>query len=157
MKYVFYLGLIFLAIVIQISLLPYLIGSYSGINIITILVITLVFVGKKKVALVWLGIGGILLDLYSPAKFGVYTIELIIAFLLADIFTKYFASKINFFPIFIFVFCFSFVTNLIWLYSEIEKYFLEVIKIAALSAFSNSLIASLIGWIFLKNEKKEHI
>lgn len=154
MKYIFYLGLIFLAIVIQISLLPYLIGSYSGINIIAILVITLVFAGKRKVAMVWLGAGGILLDFYSSAKFGVYTIELVIAFLLANIFAKYFVSKINFFPIFVFTFCFFLAANLIWLYSEIEKYFLEVIKIAALSALGNSLIASLIGWIFLRNEKK---
>lgn len=143
--------LIILAFIAEISLSPNIkIGSAFPNFIVILLIFYLINFDYRK-ALLTAGIGGILLDLYSPMYFGVYTLSFLAIYLLAYfIFTKFISEQV-----FIVVFLSFFVGYLL---SEIIP--LLVYHGSYVTYFSSALYTSIIGifiyYIFSANFKKTH-
>ncbi|OGD67374.1 hypothetical protein A3F08_02620 [Candidatus Berkelbacteria bacterium RIFCSPHIGHO2_12_FULL_36_9] len=57
--------------------------SYSGVypDLILIIVFSLIFIGREDEAVFWALIGGVILDLFSPLRFGIFTFSMLILFL----------------------------------------------------------------------------
>jgi len=82
MKILINILLIIFAIILQIAFLPLVSihGAYP--NILLIVILSLLFIGRVNESLWWVGIGGLLIELFSTLHFGVYIISFIIIFLL---------------------------------------------------------------------------
>ncbi|MCL5795385.1 MAG: hypothetical protein M1338_03430 [Patescibacteria group bacterium] len=89
--------LIVLVCILQISTLPNLAILQAFPNLILTITVVLVFVGRSRDALFWAAIGGIILDLFSPLRFGIYTISLLAIYFLISYLVKKFFSDPNFF------------------------------------------------------------
>lgn len=155
MKHIFSSSLIFLTALAQISLLPYLSSYGISVNLIFLIMVSLIFSNRDE-SLLWLIIGGLLLDIYSPVTFGVYIIMLSIIYLTAIIISRYFFSQINFLPVFTFLIISSAFLNCAWFFTipESASYYLVIIKLI----FTNSLFAGILGTFiyYLVNAPRLH-
>ena len=82
MKILINILLIIFAIILQIAFLPLVSihGAYP--NILLIVILSLLFIGRINESLWWVGIGGLVMELFSTSHFGVYIISFIVIFLL---------------------------------------------------------------------------
>lgn len=88
MKNLINIVLIYIAVVLQISLMP-AISFYQGMpNIILLVATSLAMINRREEALWWIILGGILLDIISAGYFGIYTLSF-----LAIYFMTYFLVK----------------------------------------------------------------
>lgn len=88
--------LILLASILQISFMPSLSLWHSFPNLILIFTVILIFNGRNREALYWAAIGGIILDLFSPSRFGIYLISLLVIYFVISYLVKRFFSDPNF-------------------------------------------------------------
>lgn len=79
---------IFIAALLQISVLPHLAIFRAYPNLILIVMLSLIFIQKKDLAIWWALVGGLALDLTSSGFFGLYTATLLIIFWLFSFITK---------------------------------------------------------------------
>lgn len=93
MKFIANLLLIFLLVILQISLMPKFIIFHSYPNLIFLVMMILIFLGKFREAGWWAIFGGILLDFNSQTPFGFYSLSLIFIFLIFSILTFKFFSN----------------------------------------------------------------
>lgn len=84
--------IIYLAFAIQLGLVPHfgIIGSTP--NILVIVLVAMMFSGRKNQAQLVVGLGGLLLDLFSPFRFGVYILLYLAVFWLLGHFLRRFLS-----------------------------------------------------------------
>lgn len=82
MKIFIHIICIILAVILQTTLLPQikLLGGMPNLVLLTVL--TLIFINRFDEAIIWVIIGGILLDLTSPIRFGYYYFALLIIYFL---------------------------------------------------------------------------
>lgn len=85
MKFIVNLLLIIAAVILQISLVKEFSIYFGIINLVLIIMLVLVFVNRPIEALWWAGIGGIALDLVSPAKFGLFTLSLLVIYYVVNL------------------------------------------------------------------------
>lgn len=80
MKILINIILIIIAAILQITLVPKLaiLGVFP--NLILLVMLSLIFITRTEEALWWAGLGGIILDLVSPARFGIYTFSFLVIF-----------------------------------------------------------------------------
>lgn len=98
MKLIKTLLLIILIFVIQIAIVPNITISSAFPNILLISAVVLLLNFEFDKALIWAGIGGIMMDIYSPLHFGVYTFGFLIIWFIANfIFKRYISEQL--FPI----------------------------------------------------------
>lgn len=116
MKFILNLLLIILAVILQISLIPKLALFGSFPNIILLIYLALLFVGKPQESLWWAGIGGILLDLVSPSSFGIYTFSMLAVYIPAYYLTNRVFNNPSVFVAAIIFFVSSLVANLIFMF-----------------------------------------
>ena len=76
--------LILMVVFLQITLMPKIGIQYAYPNLILLAMLILIFVGRESEAIWWAVLGGIFLDLVSPARFGVYIFSFIAIFFLAS-------------------------------------------------------------------------
>lgn len=132
------------AVLVQISLLPQL-SFYGGTaNLILLVIISLVLIKREKDAILWTIIGGTLLDLFSPIRFGVYLfILLIIYFLLTILIKKLLATPPWHFILFLF-FLASIIFDLLWLFYNKS---IDFIIITAANAVYNIILGGIIYYL----------
>lgn len=72
---------IFFAAITSIAILPYF--KIFGVipNLIFLIMLSFLYLGEEKIALVWAALGGILLDLVSPMRFGLAAISFFLVYL----------------------------------------------------------------------------
>jgi len=85
MKFFVNLLLIIAAVILQISLVKEFSIYFAVINIILIIMLMLVFANRPIEALWWAGLGGIALDLVSPARFGLFTLSLLVIYYVVNL------------------------------------------------------------------------
>lgn len=148
MKNLINILLIILAVVLQISLLPQISFLTAFPNLIFLIMLSLVFINRPE-SLWWLG-GGILLDLVSPFRFGLYTISLVVVFLLANYLVNHIFSDPSLFIAAVFFFVGSIILNAIFLLltSQFSLLFFEVIY----STFVGCIIYGLIRYYLKPKE-----
>lgn len=89
--------LIFLAVILQISLVPQLAISGGYPNFILLVSTALIFVKRETMAMLWFVLGGLLLDLHSSAPFGFYTGVFIGIYFIINFLVRRFLIDVNFF------------------------------------------------------------
>lgn len=115
MKFIINLLFIILAAILQITFIPEL-TIFSGIfNLIFLIMLMFVFASRPSEALWWAGLGGIVLDLLSPVKFGFYTLSLLVICLLTNYLVERIFTDPNIFVASGFFFGGSLILNLFWL------------------------------------------
>lgn len=85
MKFIVNLLLIIATVILQISLVKEFSIYFGVVNLILIIMLVLVFVNRPIEALWWAGIGGIALDLVSPARFGLFTLSLLVIYYVVNL------------------------------------------------------------------------
>lgn len=77
MKIIVNILLIIFAAIMEISSAPVL-SVYGGtLNVVLLAMIALILIKRFDEAVLWAGIGGVMLDVMSPTRFGIYTLELL--------------------------------------------------------------------------------
>ncbi len=122
---------------------------WGGIfNLVLIICLILVFVGRPKEALIWAGIGGIILDLLSGVSiFGAYTLSLVVICLASSFLVKKFFTSPNIFVASIFFFFASIILDIFWLFVNFN------LQILLFNAIYNTIVG-IILYIFLKDYLK---
>lgn len=72
---------IFIVALIQVSLLPNLAIEDFIPNLVAIFLVTYLLLDLDKVAIWWVALGGLLLDLFSPLPFGLFVAQFVIIYL----------------------------------------------------------------------------
>lgn len=85
MKFIINLLLIIVVVILQISLIKEFSIYFGIINLILIVMLILVFVNRPIEALWWAGVGGMALDLVSGAKFGLFTLSLLVIYYIVNL------------------------------------------------------------------------
>lgn len=141
MKIVGNILLILLAVILQISVMPK-IAIFSGFpNLVFLAVLILIFVRRDKEALWWAGGGGILLDLFSPAHFGIYTLSLLVVYFLIFILVKRIFSDPNLLVAVGFFFLGSLFFDLLWLVVNPQW------QTILIDATYNTIVGCIIYWL----------
>jgi rod shape-determining protein MreD len=116
MKFIIQLILIIIAVILQISLVPKLALFGTFPNIILLIFLALLFIGRPQESLWWAGIGGILLDLASPSYFGIYTFSMLIVYVLVFYLTNRIFSNPSVFVAAVIFFVSSLMINSIFIF-----------------------------------------
>lgn len=146
MKLFIHLICIFLAIILQISLLPQItiLGGFP--NLILLVMLSLVFVGRINEAILWLSLGGILLEMVSPVHFGFYFFPLLAVFLLVNyLVKKLFTNPIWYLTLFFFFFS-SLIFDLVWLFYDYSVFSISVLLA---DAIYNTILGLVIYYFML--------
>lgn len=109
---------IFFAVILQISLLPQIaiFGGYA--NLILLVILTLIFVGRSDEAIIWVVVGGLLLEATSSVHFGYYFFPIVlIYFLMIFLVKRLFANPPLRLSMFFF-FISSVLQDVIWIYLD---------------------------------------
>jgi len=136
MKYVKLIGILLIAAILQISIMPNFGIKLAYPNLILIGLIILAINNRRDESLVWLLIGGLILDFYSPLRFGAITLSLLIIFVIVYlIFTKFISETI--FPFVILAF---FISSIIY---DLVPFF--TINKNMMLLFYNALYNTIVG------------
>ena len=151
MKLFYNLLVIIIVVILQTTLAPdmNLFGAFP--NLIMIVMLSLLFIGRTEDAIWWAGIGGILLDIFSPVHFGVYTISFTLVIALNYYLVNYIFTDPTLPLAGTFIFVSSLIINFIFLlYSHYYgQYFLEAIY----NTFVGCIIYSLIRYYYKPREE----
>jgi len=107
--------LIVIAVILQITFMPKIAFLGAFPNLILLVALSLIFIKKIEEALLWIGLGGILLDLFSPVHFGVYIVSLILIFAISYYLVNYVFSDFSLFLAAAIFFISSIIFNIIFL------------------------------------------
>lgn len=118
MKNLLHIFFIFFAVILQISLLPQIaiFGGYA--NLILLVMLALIFVGRNDEAIIWAGVGGLLLEITSPVHFGYYFFPMIMIYLLVNFLVKKLFTSPAWHLSMFFFFISSVLQDVIWIYLD---------------------------------------
>lgn len=150
MKIIVNVLLILLAIILQTSLLPKIDFFGTFPNLVLLIMLSLLFINRTEEALWWTGGGGILLDLVSPARFGIYTFSLLIIFILTYILVSRIFSDPSLLLAAVFFFVASLLMNLFFLF--LTSYFLLLISTAIYDTLVGCIIYGLVKYYYKPKE-----
>lgn len=147
--------LIFILVILQISFFSQISFWGGSLNIILVILLSLLYIDRQKEAFYWVIIGGILLDLVSPLRFGIYLFLSLLVYILNHFLIRRFIFRKNLYIIFFMIFFSSIIYEswfLLWDRSLIAA------KIILISALINSLIGLFIKyWIDYYYQQKEEV
>ncbi len=150
MKYLRHFLLIILVFIIQIAIVPNITIKLAFPNLILIVCIALALNFKYEESLLWAVIGGLLLDVYSPMRFGINTITLVALSSIVYFTFRKFISQ----PIMPIVFVVFFVMSLLY---DLVPYLLysKDIKVYFFDAIYNTIIGVIV-YYFLNSMKSKN-
>lgn len=85
----------YLIFVLQIGVIPHLAIAQATPNLLVIALIGLLFSRRIRNGQVVAGLGGVLIDIFSPLRFGIYTMLFLLVFYFAARFLKRYLSESN--------------------------------------------------------------
>lgn len=142
--------LIILVVILQSTFVPKIIFFNSFPNLILIIALSLLFIRRTEEALWWGLIGGLLLDLISPVRFGIYTFSILTIFIIAYIITDRIFSDPTLPLSILLFFVASLLSNIIFFLLTFNYYVL--ISEAIYSAVVGCIIYGLIKYYFQPKE-----
>lgn len=126
---------------LQISFLPQ-ISLFGGLaNLVLVIIISLILITRFDEALLWLGLGGLLLDLFSPLRLGLYFFPLILIYFTTRLLVQKLLAHPPWSLSLLFFFSASLLVDLPWLFYESSSYGLVV---WSSNAVHNALLGCLI-------------
>lgn len=105
--------LILLAVIIEVTLVPHFFILGGGFNLPFLIMISLYLLGRENYALIWAGLGGILLDLVSPLRFGFFTLIFLASYLILVLISRRKLLEPNRFVILVYFGGFGLLLNLL--------------------------------------------
>ena len=139
--------LIFLAAILQISLFPK-ISIFSALpNLIFLATMILIFTNREDEALIWAGLGGILLDLFSPVRFGIFLFPLLVIYFLTSILVKRIFTDPNLIIAASFFFLGSIFFDILWIFINPQW------QIILINAIYNTIVGIIIYWLLRERLK----
>lgn len=87
----------YIVFAVQLGLVPYFLIKSSNPNVILIAIVGLLFARRKTSGYTMAGFGGILLDIFSPFRFGLFTILYFFIALMVEKILKRFVDEANIF------------------------------------------------------------
>ncbi|EKD56186.1 MAG: hypothetical protein ACD_58C00274G0002 [uncultured bacterium] len=145
MKIFIHIICIFIAVILQTTLLPQIMLLGGMPNIVFLVTLSLIFINRADEAIWWLGIGGMLLEFISPVHFGYYFFPLLIVYLLINLLVKRFFANPSWYISMIFFFIFSIIFDVIWL---VYNYSIDTYTIILANAVYNVILGVVIYYFF---------
>lgn len=151
MKIFINLLLIILTVILQISLVPKLVFLGVFPNLILLVFLSLLFIGKPEESLWWAGTGGILLDVTSPYFFGIYTFSMLFVYIIAYYLTNHGFSNPSLFTAAAIFFISAVIANLIFMFYTRDYY--NLLIEAIYSTLVGCIIYGLMRYRFKQKEE----
>jgi len=142
---------IIMAVILQISVIPNFSIYNVFPNIVLIVMLGLLYVRRTNEALWWMGLGGILLDLVSPVRFGVYTLSFMIIFALNYYLIEYIFTDPSILLAGALIFISSLISNIIFLL--LTHYYSQIFTEAIYTSFVGCILYWIIRYYYKPKEE----
>lgn len=147
--------LIFIATVLQVSFFSQISFLGGSLNLILVILLSWLYRDRQDVAFYWAIVSGVLLDLLSPTRFGLYLFLLLLIYLFNYFLLRRFIFRKNLLIIFLLVFFSSLIYDGWFLWQDGSS---TAAKIILASAIINSLFTLFVKyWLDYYNRQKETI
>jgi len=143
--------LVTIVVILETTLVPKMAIFGAFPNLVMLVILSLIFINRTRDALWWVLIGGVLLDLFSPVRFGAYTLSFVVIFFLAYYLVNYVFSEPSVFLAAGIFFISSLILNIIFLmyFHYFGLYFIEAIY----STFVGCIVYGLIRYYYKQGEE----
>ena len=143
--------LVIIVVILETTLVPKMAIFGAFPNLVMLVILSLIFINRTRDALWWVLIGGVLLDLFSPVRFGAYTLSFVAIFFLAYYLVNYVFSEPSVFLAAGIFFISSLILNIIFLmyFHYFGLYFIEAIY----STFVGCIVYGLIRYYYKQGEE----
>lgn len=142
---------IIMAVILQISVIPNFSIYNVFPNIVLIVMLGLLYVRRTNEALWWMGLGGLLLDLVSPVRFGVYTLSFMIIFALNYYLIEYIFTDPSILLAGALIFISSLISNIIFLL--LTHYYSQIFTEAIYTSFVGCILYWIIRYYYKPKEE----
>jgi len=143
MKIIVNILLIILAVILETSFAPVLSFYGGSLNIVFVVMIALIIIRRFDEGVLWAGAGGVLLDVMSPARFGIYTLELLVIYLIIYYLVKHVFSDPPLYLVMLMMFLSSALFNLVFIFYNFN------LTIYLATTIYNTVVGSIL-FVFIK-------